>query len=415
MILSPTQIETFDPETTWGCNRKWYFTYIRKIRPTEKDPTLELGDAVHKTIEDFFRTGDRGRLHDLVLGAPGGVQMLEKIRPRVRMIERKIEVSDGLTLAGVPYVGRIDWAAEPEDPVAHDIEVGDHKTTSTIAKYAKTAGQIKHSVQMNLYGNFFLRHGAEVLLYTQDYWQTKKAKACEKISIQISKPEIESRILEIETVVEKMKLVAEESDLEKIAPNEKVCNIGYGCPHRAYCPRSGVFNMASLLDAFKESTPAPVAAPEPTPATAPAQAAVIPPDAPKPRKFEIKAEVPLPETAPTPPQAPPAPAPGFDAPKRGRPVGSRNKPKDPTADEPANDNAELPKDPTAVKIERITIRHGAKVGLPNFSSATVEVEYTGLVTGSVEAARDLISLACKDTMKRELEVYVPKPKETEQK
>jgi hypothetical protein len=58
------------------------------------------------------------------------------------------------------------------------------------------------------------------------------------------------------------------------------------------------------------------------------------------------------------------------------------------------------------KVTRITVRHGAKIGMPNYSSATVEVEYEALVTGNVEAARESVSMACRTAMMRELDVYV---------
>lgn len=111
---------------------------------------------------------------------------------------------------------------------------------------------------------------------------------------------------------------------------------------------------------------------------------------------------------------------------RGRPRGAKNKPKEftPPAEAPSqvatpSDAAGLSAKPAvktegiqpevagaALKIERITLRHGAKVGMPDFSSVTVEAEYTALVTGNAEDAREQLSMFVKAAMMRELEIYV---------
>jgi len=197
---------------------------------------------------------------------------------------------------------------------------------------------------------------------------------------------------------------------EEIEPNLKVCNIAFGCPHRSYCPRSGEFNMASLLDMFAgtPAAPAPVvnaiiAESKPTPSMA------LPPDVPQydPTLAADKVEEPRPELVlePALPDTPPA---------KGRAKGSKNKPKEfATPEEIAQMQAAAVsvnvKSSGPVTIHKISIRHGAKIGMPNFSSATVEVEMEGLVNGSVEEAKESLSTQVRAQMRKELEVYTKAP------
>ncbi len=414
MILSPTQIESYDPTTPFGCKRKWWFERI-DLRPKGIIGGGELGTAVHTTLEDFLRGGPQGGLHDLVIGAPGALEWLIKLRPRVVVIEKKF---DDLLLAGVPVQGRIDWIANIGDDGA--LELGDHKTTSVIAKYAKTAGEIKKSIQMNVYAKHLVSGGAlegdDTLRMTQDYYQTKGAKKFEAVSCETTKREINSRILEVEATIEEMVKASKVTRPEEIEPNLKACNIGFGCPHRAYCPRAGEFNMASLFDAFaapatKYPEPVVSALPPDAPASNPALAA----DEPKvalPKLVIDDSKNPTGDAvAPATPLPTPEPAtvvPPEGTPKKGRKPGSKNKPHA-TDEEIAQMKsvAVVPSVPSLgpVTVNRIMIRHGVKIGKPNYSSATIEVEMEGTVNGSLEAAKEALSLQVRGAMRKELEVY----------
>ncbi len=399
--ISPTQIESFDSSTTWGCPRKWWFD--RRMPRPPADKNLMLGTAVHSTLEDFLKGGPQGGLHEVVIQAPGALEFLLGLRKRIKVIEKKIEPGE-LLLAGVPVAGRIDWVAGSPD------EVGDHKTTSSIARYAKTSGQLRESTQMNIYAATIDVHDLKI---TQDFYQTKGAKKFEAVSCTTTKPFIRERICKIESVVEAMVQADKANKPEDVIPDETKCNIGFGCPHRNYCPRSGDINMASLLDMFKvipptqaetalidyqkpESTPQPVVG---TPPQVPVGA--LPPDAPKSDpalasagpKVERKLVVSDDEPVNT----------DTEKPRRGRPPGAGNKPKPMEVIIPPYVPATPQSGP--IQIERITLRHGAKIGRPNFSSATVEVEMTALVTGGLEAAKEALSLQCRTVMVKELSIY----------
>ncbi len=417
MKVSPTQIETFDASTTWGCERKWWYQYIAKIRGPQ-DASMALGEAVHNTIEQFLKTGEKGYLHKI---ARPGVMMLEELRPRIVLVEHKIDVGE-LQLAGADVVGRLDALAMSE--------VIDWKTTSSIAKYAKTEGQLRDSVQMTIYAawakantDLMVDEGAR---YTLGYFQTKGTPCAEKVSVQVSETKYENNLESIIATIERMVTVGKETDPAKVTPDESKCFLGFGCPHRAICPRSGAVSMGSLFASFGVTPAAPAPA-APSAAVVEGHAAVLPPDAPAsdPALAALppgskKAAAPTTVT-PTLPAPTPAPEPA----KRGRPLGSKNRSPQPPLDIRPPDAAEAPEPKVEVKevkppargeavapfkVTHISLRHGARVSLGknSFSSVECELEMTAEVFGDPTAAREALSAFVKAGMAKELEVYTVK-------
>jgi hypothetical protein len=420
MILSASQIETYDDSTPFGCALKWWWAYPQNKRGPRDDPSLILGETVHGTIENFLGNlqAPVGVLHDLALPGAG---FLSDLRPSIRVIEKGIELEDKLELSGCPVVGRIDALATS---TRADIRLIDWKTTSNIAKYAKTPGQLQTNIQLMIYAYWLLDYGVETIELTHGYIQTKRGKKFEVVNALVDRAHVLAQIAKIEAVVDRMKADYVKTDPLTLDYDDLKCSLGYGCPHRAYCPRSGDV-MASLFDAFKQT---PVVNPGPeAPAEVVRAEGVLPPDAParetapKRENMQIKDVVPpAAEELPAPPQVGPSPEQLAETPKRGpgRPRGAQNKPKPsggaPT-EAPAAAGAESTAAPSSVTIERITIRHGIKVGMPNFSSATVEVEYGAVVHGNPETAREIVSMACRRACEKEIELYVRKKEEIEAK
>lgn len=417
MILSASQVESFRDDNPFGCRAKWWFEHIDPERvKAPPDGALAIGDAVHKTLEAFLKGEGQGVLHDLVIGAPGALEWLIRLRKRVKHVEVEFGPAKWpLRLGGMDFRGKIDWLADGP------LELGDHKTTSVIAKYAKTPGQLKKSVQMNIYARVIRDHVSDNdLPVTQDFYQTKGSKKFLPVSSEISKRENVESILSIEATVEEMVKASTLKDPIHLKPNLKACHIGYGCPHRAYCPHVGVFDMASLLDAFApEEKPAPAPPAEVVKFEKPV--AVLPPDAPASNPVEAAAKIlkvddsSLPTKAEVDAAKEPAPTttPPLAEPKKGgRPKGSPNKPKAASAAEIAQmqSSVVVPSIPSATfKIKRITIRHEAKVGLPNYSSAGASVECTAEVDGAnLEDVSEALSMSVKARMYKELETYKPK-------
>ena len=408
MILSASQIESFDNNTTFGCKAKWWFERVDPLRvEVPKDGALLIGDAVHQTLEAFLKGAGQGVLHDIVIGAPGALEFLIALRKRVKVVEHEFQGKE-LILAGVPIRGKIDWITFDEDAKDCQFTLGDHKTTSVIAKYSKTPGQLRASVQMNIYAAWLERNLVpfEQLRMAQDFYQTKGAKKFSLVECELSKPDHDSRILEVEATIEEMVKASHVTDPATLAPNLKACHIGYGCPHRAHCPHltKGVFDMSSLLDAFKSVLPA-----APPPSVLPTDAPKSDPVAAKPLviddsenptgdKVAPKVEVPAPKVE--------VPAPKIEK-KRGRPLGSSNKHASQEEIAQMQGVAVVPSIGSLgpIKITKITIRHEAKIGLPNYSSAGACVEMEAEVLGDAEAAHKSLSLQVKAAMVKELEVY----------
>lgn len=471
MILSASQIESFRDDNPFGCQTRWWLEKIAPDRkPVIKDLALDIGDATHKTLEAFLKGAGQGVLHDIVINASGALEFLLKLRTRVKAVELEFTPAakaiplfqgeyDSTRIGGIDVRGKIDWLATPL--TGEELELGDHKTTSNIAKYGKTPGQIKKSVQMNVYAKWLGEkyRPFELLKVTQDFYQTKRGKKFDVQSTTISKRENAESVLSIEATVEEMVKASHLTDPISLKPNFKACHIGYGCPHRAVCPHlksQGVFDMASLLEAFVGLDPI-VAAAVPGNPLIPA---VNPPDAPRsdpsslsllvapsidagklkvdPAAHPTDAELEAQRNAPKPPPEPvtvapvivpvtPVPTP-VTAPAekskrtRGRPKGAANKP---VEAKPAT-NAEIaqmqsvvviPSIPTlgVIKVTKIAIHHGARIALPrvnqfdaaSFAEASVDME-AELSGGSVEEGRAALSMNVKAAMVKELEVYAPK-------
>jgi len=434
VILSPTQIELFDETTPFGCERKWWFAYVKKVG-REEIPQMALGTAVHATIEAFMLGAEQGVLHDL---ATPGLDILIRKRNRVKLVETKIEPED-FQLEGEGITGRIDYVGTHDE---FGIDLTDWKTTSSIAKYAKTVGQIRKSIQNGIYAGFlFKRTGVDQLYSAQVYFQTKGAKRAEEVGCAVTKSENDQVLLRVGEIIRRMQVVATKTKPEDVKPDTTKCKIAFGCPHQSYCPRSGEFNMASLLDMFnnpsKTVNPGPAEVvkfdakphetPKPTgvpngvapgvqeggaavsnkitppdqPKSDPALAA-LPPKleaAPKHENMKIKdvEEKPTPEqggsTESGTPQGSPStttPAPG-EAPKRGRgrPPGAKT--------------AEA----GVVQLKTVVVRHGIWIGKGNFSGFKTDVEVTADVPAGMtfEATREVVSQNCRAALEKELKAW----------
>lgn len=419
--VSPTDVEGFDPRSTFGCPSKFHFKTVQGI-PEGGNVATALGDEVHGQNEHFLATGENG-LGKIALP---GLWFLEKVRPYVATffasdypsltfkhhlptnvsiglgIEMKFGKTSGYTLEGLPVTGRIDLLldygrARADAPLVR--QVHDHKTSSNVENYGKTEDDLLHNHQTSMYLDF-ARHvfgwgteENELLRMSHGYLQTKGKKLFKPVETFVTIPQLDLQLEDTKKVIRAMKHVAAEPDIRKVDKNLAACDIGYGCPYRNRCPR-GVSAMNSLLSRFKKTSApaAPAAAPAPAPAAPPKAAApapapaappiakVKPPDAPasnpaiasqppKVRKLTIQ-DVPSPaeeaqlalteaNTEPAPEAAPTAPSPAL-ADKKG--------PGRPRADG-------TPAQPRAlITVNQMTLRHGLTVNLGDHNFAKVEVE-----------------------------------------
>jgi hypothetical protein len=364
--LSPSQIEAFDPDTTWGCNRAWWFKYVQKIQGPP-DASQQLGTDVHAQIEHYIKTGQN------VLGkiAMSGKAIIDGIKLLNPVIEGDISYPFGEDLMR----GRVDVR------LVSPPRIVDWKTTSSIEKYAKTPGDLRKNTQMLIYADWHRKQNGVIPSLMHVYFQTKGNVPAVEVLTHITEEQLDTGIARIKKLVEQIHVVAEQKTVQEITPNLRACDVGRGCPFRHVCPRyEGVTTVASLLEKFKTKAPdAPppqiVKADLKPPIFEPKErvklADVLPPDAPK--SDPAKAAEPLPTKIEAPPPPPPITAPDSPrAPKRG--PGRPKKDSEPTQP-PAK--AEGPA--VGIKIHTVTVMHESKINLGNYQMHTVQASVTAEV------------------------------------
>jgi hypothetical protein len=304
--LSVSQVQTFDPSTYGGCNRKWYFGYVLKI-PSPQTQSQKTGEDGHKRIEHYLKTGED------VLGILERAGKHFMPAPKVRLLlEHPIHGGKGLllTAGGVPFKGYIDVVNEDEtymddEGVIHDddnrIEIIDWKFLSNL-QYAKSGKDLIDSTQMIGYAEWARRnyehrgYSAGVRL-SHGTFQTVGARGARKSTVALDWGRVQEEWEKIEPVVASLKIAAEATRVEDVDPNYAACDAYKGCPHRSICPRSaeaklfsilghhkgkgGTSMGVSLLSKFKRPPATAEVATEVKKLKAEEAAAINPPDAPK--------------------------------------------------------------------------------------------------------------------------------------
>lgn len=233
--LSVSQIKNFEL-----CNRRWF---IEKVKGIKAPFTIsqEKGVEAHAQVEHYLKTGQdvlgpTARAIKEYLPAPG---------PDLK-IEIEFE-SVGLTVAGVPLIGYIDLMHKrgeyvtPEGEVKREdfvtAEVIDHKTSSDVNKWAKTADQIGKDTQMVAYGKVAdaVYRGLEAVRLSHNYAQTKGRAIGRKVTTLVPLTVINDRWLTVNHTSEEIKRVAEKTDTLSVEPNWKSCGAYGGCPYWSHC------------------------------------------------------------------------------------------------------------------------------------------------------------------------------------
>lgn len=442
--LSASSIDGFDNESTFGCQSKWWFEYVKGYKV--EDPSTQLGTLVHSSIEAYLLTGVNG-LHKVALS---GKHLIDEVKPRLFSIGGKPAIEHwfdkGVEYEGVPLRGKIDAIAL--FPVGPDFgfEIVDWKTTSSIERYAKTASQAKESTQLICYADWFfswLQPEEQNVKVSLIYFQTK-GRNSEKVSAIISRQHVAERRPRIIELVKQMRAAAVQDSPKDLKPDTSKCNIGKGCPHKSYCPHFNPLgfnlealkpkeNTMGLLDIFMTETqpeiviPAPpanvpppaITAPAATPPaiTAPARPAnVMPPALPPEVEEATTEETTLPEDfqpVPPPKRGPGRPRRALvrdDSPPEFKypapPVVSQTAK---TVETPVITVTAPKKDATpAPTVTRLVVRHGLTINTGNYNSARVEVEME--MTGAVD--RTTLSTMVREALYDEAKVYIPKKEET---
>lgn len=392
--LSVSSIEKFDERTTWGCEARWWFRYV--LRAPEPQTTAQgKGQEIHAQIEHYLKTGQD------VLGpiARVGKHAIPEPGPDL-MVEQEIS-GDELTALEIPLIGKIDLVNTRDG-----LEILDWKTTSDIARNAKTPKQLRTSTQMLGYAKWALNRfpEAESVRLSHGYFQTSGPKAFEKVTCEVDRKTVTIGWSKVESeLVARMVEVAKKQEPQSVKGNLNACKVGRSwCPYIQQCPHAnpllqliqGPTNMPSLLDRFAVD-PASVLAPD-APKSDPKLAAD-----PVPGFTSLKVggegagiNAPVPVTPPA-PELKLEPALPDTPPKKTRKTKIKDESKTP----------DIVTTVATVEVKRIVIRHGATLNMGNYQSAKVEVEME-----AEGCDREALSLKVREALAAECAVYAA-PKE----
>lgn len=396
---SPSAIEAWDESTSFGCQRKWHFQYVQGI-PQPSSNSQALGTALHGCIERYIEpelgpTDAWGTVSAeakrLFLAVKPVVD--EVIAEGIVSVEEKME----LELAGVLVNGRID--------VRKARGILDWKTSSDIARYAKTPGQLRRSTQMVLYAKWLSQQeGVSFPLEVEHvYVQTKGKPLVERVKAKIDRGSLDVALDGIILLLDEMKVAAAETDVTKLKADRTKCR---QCPYSNICPNERNQSMASLLSRLTSS---PAAEVKPAATVTEALMSVLPPDAPKPDPALAADPVPGFSVDAT----PTAPVP--EAPKkRGRPAKVRPQIIDipgPIAASPVeapvfgevNKSIDALKPKMEVEYSSVTVAFGATIPTAQFANQRLDVTLTARFTGDVDAATAEVSAKVKALVIKELE------------
>lgn len=303
--LSVSQIESFDHSQAGGCERKWWFERANDLRP-DSSKAQDEGTAGHALLATYLAKGEKPKGRTLMGKAVTGAIVkgeLPKPGPDL-LVELRfdgqpkfgpdgktwlpLDEKETLHLAGVPLEGFIDLAFRRADVP----EIWDHKFFTPARPeispdpyhFLKRGRDLIKTVQMPVY-----------VLSQMPYWPdaetwrivhhcvSKKGVDSLIRSAVVHVDEVLERKVEIETVIERMKLVAPVAEQDAVPFNRKSCDAFKGCPHQSICSAFKRRNTVELspeeaaLFADLDSVPVPAAEPAPVAeTTAPAPAVGAP-------------------------------------------------------------------------------------------------------------------------------------------
>lgn len=242
-VLSPSQIETF-----LDCERKWAFIYISGIRP-ESGGAAALGGKVHKQLEQYLK----GEVKSLNFTEPGGVgdiaSLLLAHLPPPKAPGMKIEGAFKFQspTTGIFYRGFKDVVLSPPE---FELTVMDHKTTSNIAAWAKSAEALKTDTQAIIYAHHELTRWPDVphVKLQWNYAQTKGPKRSLPVVVTLDRQHVADEFAKIEVdgrrILSTLKV---KPDPLSLPPTPASCEKYGGCPYRYKCNLSPEQTLNSLF------------------------------------------------------------------------------------------------------------------------------------------------------------------------
>lgn len=287
--LSPSMINAFDPTTTFGCLRRAWYKYVQGLQEPQTG-NQELGEKLHSLIEERLLKGAPPTIEHEAAGLYlAGQNMIEDVAKR-KILGVEASLAD-FRIDDVRTVGYID--------VVWEKGIIDWKTSSDIKRYGKTAEDLATDTQMLIYAKAMHGDLPEVHL-AHGQFQTKGSKRTNFVEVIVTQEQIDSHFGKvIVPLVRRIKEVAKVEDVSTLPRNDKACFNCAFKSHCPYNEGNTVMSFFKKLNA--QSTVAAIANSDKFVEIVKVEepAAILPPDAPK--SDPALAAKPVPDFDPLPP------------------------------------------------------------------------------------------------------------------
>lgn len=241
ITYSASQLEAYI-----DCPRKWGWDKIDGIRRGDTAAT-KLGTAVHNQLEQYLKGGglDFTGDHHAALLAQGATPFLPPPKAPGLAVEAE-DLKFASPTYGHVWTGRIDWFLHEPGKLT----IGDHKTSSSIAKWAKSTIVLRRDVQANIYAKYglILRPELGEIELQWTYIQTRDARLVEPRKLTVTRAEIEERFAEIDATANGITDARQGIQTAKDLPyNSDACDKYGGCAYQHLCNLSPLVQLRSFM------------------------------------------------------------------------------------------------------------------------------------------------------------------------
>lgn len=234
-FFSASQINAF-----LDCPRKWAYQYIAR-RPRTQHASAELGTQVHKILEDYLRDGTPLPYSDpepmiarAAQIAGSGIHLLPAPKTPGMSLERGFAFETSFD-PPLHFHGYKDIEMAPGD--GREIpEVWDHKTTSDM-KWSKTEAQLREDVQALLYAyEAMIHYRTSTISMNWVYYQTRGASRAKKVHLKLTSEYVTPLFLAFLPVLQFLKSTLQsKADPLSLPADATHCSAYNGCPFREEC------------------------------------------------------------------------------------------------------------------------------------------------------------------------------------
>lgn len=253
--MSASQIGEF-----MGCERKWAFKYVAKIRP-DAHPSAALGTEVHGILEQYMRDGKsweytnpEGTRRKAAYIAAKALDYLPP--PGTAIPEQAFDFDTSRT--GDDSPGRPIWWNGYRDlvipPKAGRLTVVDYKTTSDF-RWAKTPEDLEYDPQSVIYATTTMaEHEAQEIDLLWLYLRTQGAPQAQPVRLTMTKAHAKTQFRRLEVLARDIEEThSRTTDPLQLEPDARMCRAYGGCPFQSRCNLSLVQQRQALFGAPKMS------------------------------------------------------------------------------------------------------------------------------------------------------------------